>query len=313
MTKPKIFIDGEAGTTGLEISKRLESKSGLEVIRIAEDKRKSIDERRKLLNECDLAVLCLPDEAAIEAVSLITNPKVRVLDASTAHRVHKDWVYGFPEMHKDQTDKIRKAKRVSNPGCYPTGIVGILRPLIDKKIIPPSYGLTITAVSGYSGGGRAMIDICEEEAKTGNRTEKSAGYCLYGINQHHKHLPEIIKHSCLKKEPIFLPAYSGAFYKGMLITIAVRLDEINTGVEEIHEALSEHYKGQRFVKVEELRKISNGHIVTPVTQNDTNNMVLRVFGSYNKKTAVLTTCLDNLGKGASGAAVQNAEIMLGEL
>ncbi len=313
MAKPQVFIDGESGTTGLEIRKRLESRSDIDILSIAPEKRKDQAERKKLLNGCDLAILCLPDEAAREAVSLIDNADVRVIDASTAHRTAPGWVYGFPEMTKNQAEKIRKAKRVANPGCYPTGAIGLIRPLVDAGIVPSSYGITVTAMSGYSGGGKELIAMCE----SGEKNERASSYCLYGVDQHHKHLPEMRVHGGLTQEPIFLPAYSCNIYRGMLITIAMRLEELskltgrNIDAKALHKVLADHYAGQKYVRVEPLQtKLEKGFVLTPQAQNETNNLQLRVIANEEKQIAILTACLDNLGKGASGAAVQNAEIML---
>lgn len=314
MGRPKIFIDGESGTTGLEIRKRLAGRMDIEIVSIADDKRKDAAERKTLLNGCDLAILCLPDDAAREAVSLIDNPDVRVLDASTAHRTAAGWTYGFPEMLPGQADKIRAAKRVSNPGCYPTGFIALVRPLIDAGIIPVSFGLTVSATSGYSGGGKELIAVCE----SGQPPERATPFCLYAMDQSHKHLPEMRAHTGLEREPIFLPAYSSAIYRGMLVTVALRLDDLNrlTGKNAdaamIQGALAARYAGQKFVMVEPLQqKLEKGFCVSPLMQNETNNLQLRVFSNEAKQTVVLTACLDNLGKGASGAALQNAELMLG--
>ncbi len=313
MAKPKIFIDGESGTTGLEIRKRLASRADVEVIGIAADKRKDTAERKRLLNGCDLAILCLPDDAAREAVSFIENPAVRVIDASTAHRTAPGWIYGFPEMTKDQPAKIHAAMWVSNPGCYPTGAIAMIRPLVDAGIIPASFGLTITAISGYSGGGKELIALCEK----GGPDEKAAAFCLYGIDQNHKHLSEMRAHSGLDQDPIFLPAYSSSFYRGMLVVVALHLNDLNrlTGkladAETVREILAARYEGQKYVRVEPLqKKLEKGYVLTPFAQNETDCLQLRVFGNDEKETVILTACLDNLGKGASGAAVQNAEIML---
>ncbi|MDD3371840.1 MAG: N-acetyl-gamma-glutamyl-phosphate reductase [Alphaproteobacteria bacterium] len=315
MPKPKIFIDGESGTTGLEILKKMESRTDIELLRIDPEKRKDARERSRLLNACDLAVLCLPDDAAREAVTMIENPAVRVLDASTAHRTLEGWTYGFPELTKDHASKIKASKRVANPGCYPTGVIGLLRPLVDAGIVPASTGITATAISGYSGGGKELIGLCE----SGAPHDRVGPFCLYGIDQNHKHLPEMQVHSGLAKSPIFLPSYSSTFYRGMLITIALRLDELNAqsgkaaNAEAVHKALADRYEGQKYVKVEPLRlgKLEKTYILTPLPQNETNNLQLRVFGNEEKGVVILTACLDNLGKGASGAAIQNAEIMLG--
>jgi len=314
MSKPTLFIDGEAGTTGLEIRKRLEGRTDIQLVSIAADKRKDLGERKRILNGCDLAILCLPDEAAREAVALIDNPTTRILDASTAFRTDPNWVYGFPEMTAGQSDLIRAAKRVSNPGCYPTGAIALIRPLIEADLLPSDLGITVTAVSGYSGGGKELIALCEKP----DGGEKAAAFCLYGLDQNHKHLPEMRMHGRLARDPIFLPSYSGAFYRGMLITIALRLDEINRhkdrkmSATDVHQALTKHYQSKNHVLVEPLqRELEKGYVLTPLAQNETNNVQLRVFHNSEKGTLILTACLDNLGKGASGAAVQNAELMLG--
>ncbi len=316
MAKALIFIDGEAGTTGLEIRSRLENRAGIEILSIAPDKRKDAAERQRLLNACDIAVLCLPDAAAREAVALITNPAVRVIDASTAHRVSEGWVYGFPEMTSEQEGLIRAAKRVSNPGCYPTGAVGLIRPLVDEGILPRDINLIINAISGYSGGGKELIALCENPETKGKG--RAGAFCLYGLDQQHKHLPEIRLHGGLSQEPTFLPSYSNAFYRGMLVHIELRLGELKrvTGKAvsgaAIHDVLSRRYAGQKHVFVEPLQeKLEAGYTLSPCDQNDTNNLQLRVFSNPAKETAILTAVLDNLGKGASGAAVQNLEIMLG--
>ncbi len=316
MARPVIYIDGESGTTGLEIRKRLEGRADIEIVSIDPAKRKDDAERKRLLNDCDVAILCLPDAAAREAVGFIANPRTRVIDASTAYRVAKDWAYGFPEMTAGQDKAIRNAPRVSNPGCYPTGAIALIRPLIDAEVFPREHGVTVNAVSGYSGGGKELIGICEDPATKG--TGRGAAWCLYGMDQNHKHVPEMRVHAGLADDPLFLPSYSSAFYRGMLVHIALRLKGMKrqTGTEvtgeRIHKVLSRHYAGQKYVQVEPLRtKLEPGTVLSPLAMNETNNLQLSVFWNPDKETAVLTACLDNLGKGASGAAVQNMEIMLG--
>ena len=315
MTKPLIFIDGEAGTTGLEIRKRLEGRKDIEIISIAADKRKDAAERQRLLNACDLAVLCLPDDASREAVGMITNPNVKVLDASTAYRTAEGWAYGFPELTRQQSEAIRKATRVSNPGCYPTGAVGMLRPLIDAGLVPRIYPLTINAISGYSGGGKELIALCEN---VDEKVRNARAFCLYGLDQKHKHIPEMRAHGGLAIDPVFLPSYSNAFYRGMLVHIVLRLNDlsekIGTNIDAalVHKTWQDHYAGMPNIKIEPLQtELEKGYVLSPQDQNKTNNLQLRVFANADKNIVTLTACLDNLGKGASGAAVQNLDIMLG--
>lgn len=312
MTKPVIFIDGEAGTTGLEIRKRLELRSDVTIASIAPEKRKDAAERKKMLNGCDVAVLCLPDDAAKEAVAMIENPAVRVLDASTAFRTAPGWVYGFPELTREQETLIRAAKRVANPGCYPTGALAMIRPLVDGGLLRSDHAVIINAVSGYSGGGKELIALCENPETKGKGRAQS--FCLYGIGQKHKHLPEMRVHGGLAEDPIFLPSYINNMYRGMLVHMELRLKDLPGGVtaEKIHAALEKRFAGRTYVKVEPLQtEVEGSFVLSPEEQNDTNNLQLRVFANAAKGTVVMTACLDNLGKGASGAAVQNLEVMLG--
>ena len=315
MTRPAIFIDGEAGTTGLEIRERLAGSADVELLTVVADRRKDVTERRRLLNACDLAILCLPDDAAREAVALIDNPRVKVIDASTAHRTAPGWVYGLPELNATQVEAIRAATRVANPGCYPTGAIALLRPLVDAGLLPSGQTVTVNAISGYSGGGKELIVICEDAASIGQG--RNQPFALYGLDQAHKHLPEMRQYSGLIQEPLFLPSYSNAFYRGMLVHIVLRLrDFMHDGPPvdgaTIHAALSERYAGQRHIKVQPLiRQPEPRFVLSPLACNETNDMQLSVIWNAAKQTVVLAACLDNLGKGAAGAAVQNAELMLG--
>lgn len=302
MDHPRIFIDGEAGTTGLEIRKRLEGRRAFVVLSIAPEKRKDRAERKRLLNSCDVAVLCLPDEAAREAVSLIEDPKVKVLDSSTAHRTAEGWVYGFPEMTLGQRELIRAATRVSNPGCYATGAIAMIRPLVDAGIISPDYPVTLNALSGYSGGGKELIAICESEAIKG----RGAPFCLYGLDQNHKHLPEIQKYAELSEAPVFLPSYVNNLYRGMLVHMALR----DVDGARIQQAFATRYAGEANIAVEPLcEEMEKGFVLTPLGAVETNKIILRVFWNRARRIAIVSAVLDNLGKGASGAAVQNLEIM----
>jgi len=315
MSKPTLFIDGESGTTGLEIRKRISSRTDITLVSLAPEKRKDTRERARLLNECDLSILCLPDQAAKDAVTLITNPRTKIIDASTAHRISPDWVYGFPELSPQQTEAIKAAYRVSNPGCYPTGAIALLRPLIEEGIVSRDYGVIIQAISGYSGGGKELIEICQSGDE---HNQRNTPFGLYGLELQHKHIPEIRFHAGLNEDPIFLPSYSNAFYRGMLVHIILKEQNISTQTntqwdgKTIHRILTEHYKNQKYILVEPLQtKLEPGYVLSPLSQNETNNVQLRVFWNSEKRIAILTACLDNLGKGASGAAVQNMDLMLG--
>jgi N-acetyl-gamma-glutamyl-phosphate reductase len=307
MGKPAIFIDGEAGTTGLEIRSRLSGRDDLDFVSITPDKRKDEGERRRLLNGVDLAVLCLPDDAAREAVALVENPAVRVLDASSAHRTHPDWTYGFPELLPGQADRIRAAKRVSNPGCYPTGAVALIRPLVDAGLVPATFPITVDATEGYSGGGRQMIEAFE------GRSENpiTDPVRLYGLELKHKHTEEMRVHSGLARQPIFIPMV-GKWLKGELVHVAIHLWALPKRVtgRDLHDAISARFAGQRFVRVMPLQPVP-ATVLAPETLNGTNMMELFVFENPAQEQALLVARLDNLGKGASGAAAQNIDVMLG--
>jgi N-acetyl-gamma-glutamyl-phosphate reductase len=305
----KIFIDGEAGTTGLQIRERLAERADLELLTIAPDRRKDEDARRVLLNGADVVVLCLPDEAARQAVGLIESNAVRVIDASTAHRVAPGWVYGFPEMSEGQREAIASAARVTNPGCYPTGMIALVRPLVEAGLIPAIWPVSVNAVSGYSGGGKSMIAEFEDEASPAFTRES---YRTYGLSLAHKHVPEMQLYGGLESRPLFAPSV-GRFYKGMIVEAPLQLWSLPSqpSVEEVHAVLAEAYPEGGFVEVVPLEECRAMKGLDPEGLNGTNRMKLYVFGNEEEGQVRLVAQLDNLGKGASGAAVQNLNIMLG--
>jgi N-acetyl-gamma-glutamyl-phosphate reductase len=306
--KPAVFVDGASGTTGLEIGERLSRQSDVVVKNIAEDKRKDTGAKRALMEEVDLVILCLPDDAAKETVALIDSMGAaapRILDASTAFRVASDWTYGFPELAADQAGKIKAARKVSNPGCYPTGAIALLRPLVDAGLMPQDYPVTVNAVSGYSGGGKSMIASFEEGT--------APSFELYGLGFEHKHLPEMQLYSRLTRRPIFVPSV-GNYRQGMLVSVPLHLDTLKgkPDASDLQAALAERYTGSTYVSVLPLQSdAARSGRLEPEALNETNMLELYVFGSDKHHQAVLVARLDNLGKGASGAAVQNMRLMLG--
>lgn len=308
--KPKIFIDGEHGTTGLQIRQRLASRDDLDILSIPESERRNPTLREEMLNAADIAILCLPDDAAKESVAMVDGGSARIIDTSTAHRTAPGWAYGFAEMDTGRAQEIAEARFVANPGCYPTGAIGLIRPLVKAGLLPADYPVTVNAVSGYSGGGKQLIAQMEDADNPGHI---AAPHFLYGLTLAHKHVPEMQLHGMLSRAPLFAPSV-GRFAQGMIVQVPLHLSGLNGAprLADLHEALDAHYAGQTNVEVVPLAESAQIARVDPTELNDTDRMRLYVFGTEGKGQANLVAVLDNLGKGASGAAVQNMDLMLGK-
>ncbi|WP_281662894.1 N-acetyl-gamma-glutamyl-phosphate reductase [Paraburkholderia fungorum] len=308
MSSPVVFIDGDQGTTGLQIHERLRNRNDLKLLTLPAAERKDPRRRAEAINACDIAILCLPDAAARDAVDAIVNPAVRVIDASSAHRTQPGWTYGFPEMAAGQAERIANARRVTNPGCYPTGAIGLLRPLLQAGLIPDNYPVSIHAVSGYSGRGRAGVEEHE-----GYGAVNAPSYVVYGLELAHKHTPEIQQHAGLAQRLIFVPAY-GSFRQGIVLTVPLDLRLLAPGVDgaTLHACLARHYAEAAHVHVLPLDESCVLKQLDPQALNGTNDMRLSVFPNMEHGHVLLSAVFDNLGKGASGAAVQNLNLMLAQ-
>jgi N-acetyl-gamma-glutamyl-phosphate reductase len=302
-----VFVDGQEGTTGLRIDEYLAQRADIEVLRIAPDLRKDSAERARLLNAADVAFLCLPDAAAVEAAALVRNPGTCLIDASTAHRIAPDWAFGLPELAPAQRERLRTAKRIANPGCHASAFILLLRPLVDAGLVPADLAVSATSITGYSGGGKKMI----EQYQAGGDPRLDAPR-PYALNLAHKHIPEMMAHTGLRAKPVFMPIVS-SFYKGLAVTVPLTLSQLGAGVDAVrlHAALTERYAGERFIRVLPLNDadtLGDGFFDVQAC-NDSNRVDLCVFSQGDQ--ALLMARLDNLGKGASGAAVQSMNLHLG--
>uniref|UniRef100_A0A6U5JSE4 Semialdehyde dehydrogenase NAD-binding domain-containing protein n=1 Tax=Grammatophora oceanica TaxID=210454 RepID=A0A6U5JSE4_9STRA len=310
----KVFIDGEAGTTGLKVRQRLVNRNDLEIISPPDELRKDDATRKEFINKADAVIMCLPDAASIEAASWVENDNTVLIDASTAFRVDPEWTYGFPELGKAHREELEKSKRIANPGCYPTGFIALTRPLVDAGLLAEGTPLTVNAISGYSGGGKALMELFQKDDNQGGEP-----WSAYGLNLSHKHIPEMTKYSGLGVAPIFQPQIAH-FEQGMVVNVPIHYSWFNkegiTG-KDIHDVYMKHYDGSFFVRVMELGveaneyQLSRGGFLRPDTLADSNRMQLFVFPNDDAQQVLLVARLDNLGKGASGAAVQNLNIALG--
>ncbi|MES2956678.1 MAG: N-acetyl-gamma-glutamyl-phosphate reductase [Pseudomonadota bacterium] len=303
-----VFIDGDQGTTGLKILDRLSGNQNIHLVTLPEALRKNSAARAEAINDCDVAVLCLPDQAARQAVSSIRSPRVRVIDASSAHRIDADWVYGFPEMTPQQADKIARARFVSNPGCYPTGAVALLRPLVEAGFLRADAPLSIHAVSGYSGRGREGVEAYESRGAAA-----APSFQTYGLGLQHKHVPEIRLRSGLSNRPFFVPSY-GSFRQGIVLTIPLHASMLSRPMRahSLRDLLAQRYDDHRHVLVLDADQTEALTQLDPQALNGSNDLQLAVFGSDTHDQILLSAVFDNLGKGAAGAAVQNLMLMLGQ-
>lgn len=306
---PKIFIDGEHGTTGLQIVTRLQDRTDIDLMSMPADQRRDADVRTKFLREADIAILCLPDDAARQAVALAADAGTRFIDASTAHRTHPDWAFGFAELNEGQAARIASAQFVSNPGCYSTGAIALIAPLIAAGFLPADYPLTLNGVSGYTGGGKQLIAQMENASQEDAIT---ASYFAYALTLGHKHVPEIVTHCGLSRKPIFTPAV-GRFAQGMLVNVPLHMDLMNASpsMADVHSALASHYAPGGVVGVVALSESAGLARIDPEELTGTDMMRLYVLGNEGAGQVNLIASLDNLGKGASGAAVQNLDLMIG--
>ncbi len=303
MNKIKVFIDGQAGTTGLQLKSKLVNHPGVTLLEIDDDKRKDVAERQRLMNDSDVVFLCLPDAAAVEAVKLVTNPDTVIIDASTAHRTAEGWTYGFPELSEAHFEAIKNAKRIANPGCHATGFISVVYPLVSAGIMPSSYPVTAHSITGYSGGGNKMIADYEDP----DREEELASPRQYGLSQMHKHLPEMKKVSRLDTEPVFNPIVSD-YYCGMAVSVPVYSKLLNKqmSAEELYVFFSDYYKKSEFISV---HKAPESGFLSPMGLEGTNKMQIYICGNADRIT--ITSVFDNLGKGASSAAIENMNIAMG--